>query len=101
MPRKGKLERAVPSASPGPASANKYGEWRRAVKELLIAQWQNSANIESVAATVVGMFDAGAGDAEVAAFLHSQEQSSEGQSLLSDEARLALVRELHKSAGVL
>lgn len=64
-------------------------------------QWQDSSDVESIAATVVGMFDAGARDTEVAAFLHSQEQSSEGQPSLSDEARLALVRELHKRAGSL
>ena len=101
MPRKGKLERAQPTASRDSVAANKYDHWRRAVKDLLMARWQSSADIESVAATVVGMFDAGAKDVEVAAFLHSQEQSYEAESSLTDEARLALVEELHKSAGSL
>jgi hypothetical protein len=81
-------------------AANKYDDWRRVVKDLLNARWQSSADIESVAATVVGMFDAGASDVEVAAFLRSQEQSA-AESSLPDEAHLALVQELHKSAGSL
>jgi hypothetical protein len=99
MPRKEKLERAQPTEPRNPASANKYGQWRRAVKDLLLERWHTSADVESVAATVVGMFDAGAGDAEEAAFLYSQEHSYDEESSLTDEARLALVRELHKSAG--
>src|SRR5919197_968989 len=94
MPRKGKLERVQPTASRGSVAANKYDHWRHAVKDLLMARWQSSADIESVAATVVGMFDAGAKDVEVAAFLHSQEQSSAAESSLTDEARLALVQGL-------
>ena len=97
MPRKEKTERAKSGTSRSPDAANKYGRWRRAVRDLLIAQWGRSADIESVAATVVGMFDAGAKDVEVAAFLYSQEQPST-ESPLTDEARLALVRELHESA---
>lgn len=100
MPRKGKLEKAQPSASRTPAAANKYGEWRRTVKELLIVHWQSAADLDSVAATIVGMFDAGATDAEVADFLHSQELSAGGEVSLTDEARRALVRELHRGAGL-
>jgi hypothetical protein len=96
MPRKGKQAKPAPSRSP--AAANKYGRWRRSVQELLIARWQNSDDVEAVAGTVVGMFDAGATDAEVAAFLHSQESGETAESL-TDEARMALVRELHGSAG--
>ena len=99
MPRKGKLEPVQPTASSSSGAGNKYDHWRRAVKDLLRARWQDSADIESVAATVVGMFDAGARDVEVAAFLYSQEQSSAARPSLTDEARLALVQELHQSAG--
>jgi hypothetical protein len=99
MSRKKKLERAQPSASRSPAAANKYGRWRAAVVELLSAEWHSSANVESVAATVVGMFDAGANDAEVADFLHSQELLYDKEASLTDAARMALVQALHKSAG--
>jgi hypothetical protein len=101
MPRKEKLERAQATAASNPATANKYGQWRRAVQKLLMERWQSSVDVESVAATVVGMFDAGASDAEVAAFLYSLEPSSPEESSLTDEARLELVRELHRSAGAL
>ena len=56
-------------------------------------------DIESVAATVVGMFDAGATNAEVAAFIRSEERHGDHQAL-SDEERLALVRELHEAAAI-
>jgi hypothetical protein len=98
MPRKGKVERAKPS-SESPAAANKYGRWRRSVRDLLLARWLPSADVESVAATVVGMFDSGATDAEVAAFLRSQELWDDEEPSLTDEERLELVRELHRSAG--
>lgn len=100
MPRKAKPEPTSPEPPRSPAPANKYAQWRRAVKELLVAQWQDSADVDSIAATVVGMFDAGAKDTEVAAFLHSQEQSSEGQASLTDAARLALVRELQRAGSL-
>lgn len=100
MPRKGKPAPASPSPSPDPAPANRYAQWRRAVKELLAAEWQDSADVDNIAATVVGMFDAGAKDTEVAAFLHSQEQWAEGQSALTDEERLALVRQLQSAGSV-
>ena len=100
MPRKEKPEPASPKAPRSPAPANKYAQWRRAVKELLVAEWQDSADVDNIAATVVGMFDAGAKDTEVAAFLHSQEQSAEGQTALTDEERLALVRQLQSAGSV-
>ena len=56
-------------------------------------------DIESVAATVVGMFDAGATNAAVAAFIRSEERHGDHQAL-SDEERLALVRELHEAAAI-
>ena len=101
MPRKRKLDEAQPRASTSSRAANKYDEWRRAVEGLLMANWQSSGDIESIAATIVGMFDAGAREVEVAAFLQSQEQPSSVEPSLTDEARLALVQKLHKSAGSL
>lgn len=55
--------------------------------------------IENVAATVVGMFDAGATNAEVAAFIRSAEDHGQGP-VLTDEERLALVQDLHKAAVI-
>ena len=98
MPRKGKLEGAQPSASANPAATNQYDRWRSRVQELLVIGWQSSEDVEGIAATVVGMFDAGATDAEVATFLRSQEQVGEPGSL-TEEARMTLVRELHRSAA--
>jgi hypothetical protein len=95
MPRKGK------SGSSGTNSAaNKYSRWRSLVRELLVAEWDDSADVDGIAATVVGMFDAGAPDAEVAAFLHSQELLRHVDSPLTDEARMALVRKIHESAAL-
>lgn len=100
MPRKGKPDREQSAAS-GTNPANKYSRWRSTVRELLIAEWDNAADVDSVAATVVGMFDAGAPDAEVAAFLHSQELLRHVDSPLTDEARMSLVRKIHQSAALL
>ena len=98
MPRKGKLERVQPSSPSSPA--NKYGRWRDSVQEQLAAQWQRSPiDVESVAATIVGMFDAGASDAEVAAFLRTQELAQGNGAWLTDDDRKKLVRDLHSSAG--
>ena len=100
MPRKGKIERKKPSSPESPATANKYGRWRTSVEELLRSRWQNSSlDLSGVAATVVGMFDSGATDAEVAAFLRSQELLDSDEAWVTDDARMALARELHKSAG--
>ena len=55
-------------------------------------------DIENVGATVVGMFDAGATDAEVAAFIRSREGEG-NRPVLTDEERLALARELHRAAA--
>jgi hypothetical protein len=95
MSGKGKLERAE---APGPVSTNKYSRWREAVVQLLGARLGSQLlDIERVAATVVGMFDAGATNAEVAAFIRSEEHHGESP-ILSDDERLSLVRELHESA---
>ena len=100
MPRKGKFEHAQPSPSRSPAAANKYGRWRSSVEDLLRSSWlRASLDVESLAATVVGMFDAGATDTEVAAFLSSQEELETEELWLTDDARMELVRELRGSAG--
>lgn len=101
MPRKGKTNQAQSAPSGTNSAANKYSRWRSTVRELLIAEWDNDADVDSVAATVVGMFDAGAPDAEVAAFLHSQELLRHPDSPLTDEARMTLVRKIHESAALL
>jgi len=67
------------------------------VQELLMDGWLSTADVENVASTVVGMFDSGATDAEVAAFLHSQELLHDEREPLTDEARMTLVRELAAS----
>ena len=98
MPRKGKLERAK-QVSTASASANKYTVWRSLVQELLASRWQRGPiDVKSIAGTVVGMFDAGAKDAEVAAFLASHEHSQTGEQWVTDSERMTLVRDLHESA---
>ena len=85
------IQRRADSSGP----ANKYGLWRARVEELLTARWDRAGlDMREVAATVVGMFDAGAGDEEVAAFLRDREQSGSGAAWLTTEARLELVHEL-------
>ena len=97
MSRKGKLERAQ---SRDPVSANKYTRWRKSVAQLLGARLGSQLlDIENAAATVVGMFDAGATNAEVAAFIRAEESHGHHE-LLSDEERLALVQELHEAANI-
>ena len=98
MPRKEKPDRARPAAQSS-AKGNRYGRWRESVKDLLLARWHSADDVSEVAATVVGMFDAGARDVEVAAYLHSQELLFDKPVLLTDEARMALVGDLHRSAG--
>jgi len=87
------------SASESPGADNKFGRWRRSVEEILTAKWHGTADVASVAATVVGMFDAGASDAEVALFLRSHELQDDREALLSVESRIALVQELHRSGA--
>ena len=79
--------------------ANKYALWRARVEELLSTYWDRGLlDLQEVAATVVGMFDAGADDAEVAAFLRERERSESGAPWLADDARLGLVHQLHTAA---
>ena len=97
MSRKGKLER---TQSRAPVSANKYGRWRESVVQLLGARLGSQLlDIENTAATVVGMFDAGATNAEVAAFIRSEESHGHSE-VLTDEERLALAQELHDAAAI-
>lgn len=97
MSRKGKLERAEPQA---PISHNKYSRWRESVVQLMGARMGSQLlDIERVAATVVGMFDAGATNTEVAAFIRSEDHHGESP-VLSDDERLSLVRELHEAAVI-
>lgn len=80
--------------------ANKYALWRARVEELLRAGWDRARlDVREVAATVVGMFDAGADESEVAAFLRDRERSESGAPWLTDEARLELVQQLHAATG--
>ena len=55
-------------------------------------------NVQEVAATIVGMFDAGARESEVTAFLTGQERMQQGAPRLTEDARRELVRDLHMSA---
>ncbi|HKW45981.1 MAG TPA: hypothetical protein VJN70_00995 [Gemmatimonadaceae bacterium] len=81
---------------------NKYGRWRARVEELLVSRWVGTPmNVQELAATIVGMFDAGARESEVAAFLSDQERTQDGAPRLTDDARRALVGDLHMSAGSL
>lgn len=80
--------------------ANKYALWRVRVEELLRAGWDRARlDVREVAATVVGMFDAGADASEVAAFLRDRERSESGAPWLTDDARLELVHQLRTAAG--
>ena len=79
--------------------ANKYALWRERAEELLREGWDRAAlDVREIAATVVGMFDAGADASEVAAFLRDRERSESGAPWLTDGARLELVQQLHAAA---
>ena len=81
---------------------NKYGRWRARVEELLVSRWVRAPmNVQELAATIVGMFDAGARESEVAAFLSDQETAQNGAPRLTDDARRALVGDLLMSGGSL
>jgi hypothetical protein len=76
---------------------NKYARWRAAVQQLLTSRWRPAAaDVPGIAATVVGMFDAGAHDIEVALFLRDQELAQSGELWLTDDDRMALVEDLHE-----
>jgi len=81
-------------------SLNKYGVWRSRVEQLLTARWDRARlDMREIAATIVGMFDAGAAAEEVAAYLRDRERSKSGTPWLTPEARLELVHELHEARG--
>jgi hypothetical protein len=83
-------------------TVNKYARWRARVEELLRGQWDRARlDLREIAATVVGMFDAGADSSEVAAFLRDRERLESGAPWLTDDARLELVDQLQSSAGQL
>ena len=80
--------------------ANKYGLWRARVQELLSVRWDRARpDIREVAATIVGMFDAGADDEEVATLLRDRERSDSGAPWLTTQARLELVQELREAGS--
>ena len=69
---------------------------------MLLSRWAGGlVNVQELAATIVGMFDAGASESEVAAYLSDQERTQPGAPRLTDDARSGLVRDLHASAGSL
>lgn len=81
--------------------ANKYALWRARVEELLRSRWdREEIDLREVAATVVGMFDAGAENSEVAAFLRDRERAESGAPWLTEDARLELVHQLHMAMGL-
>jgi len=68
---------------------------------LLAARWDRARlDTRELAATIVGMFDAGADAEEVAAFLRDRETSESGTPWLTAEARLDLVHDLHGARGL-
>ena len=72
------------------------------MEELLRGQWDRARlDLREIAATVVGMFDAGADSSEVAAFLRDRERLESGAPWLTDAARLELVDQLQRAAGQL
>ena len=72
--------------------------WRGAVAEMLRAHWPDMAALDAKAATIVGMFDAGARDREVADFLALEEvQAAEPRQ--SHNELLALAGRLHRLAA--
>src|SRR5688500_8783528 len=106
MSRKGKLELRPPQSHDDRTAAS--FQWRDTVAVLLSAAWDSAGTWErsadkrsyvDLAAAVVGMFDAGARDAEAADFLREQEVAAAGAPWHSDEARLTLAAELHRAAA--
>ena len=82
-------------------SAARLGPWRAAVVAALRAEWGDTADVdfEAHAATIVGMFDAGARDREVAGFLEHQERVYRSDRRSSPEALFELATRLHRLAG--
>lgn len=106
-PRRGRLEREEPERPRQDAASRAAPGWRVEVARLLATLWDPeerwrrasaSSDLEVLADAVVGMFDAGARDAEVAAFLRGQEEASLGAPAHEERARLALTAALHRAA---
>lgn len=77
--------------------------WRERARILLAeslpATDQVAPDVAGLANTIVGMFDAGARDAEVIAFLREAETRHFGEERLSASSRQVLARALHRAAG--
>ena len=82
--------------------------WRAEVKRLLLEDLVLSrrdgprakgVDYVAAAATIVGMFDAGARDSEVVTFLRHLETETSGQASLAEDARRELVTRLHRAAA--
>ena len=82
-------------------TAARLRSWRVAVAAALRAHWGETADadLDAPAATIVGMFDAGARDREVAAFLEHQEQVHRPDMRSSPAALFELATRLHRLAG--
>lgn len=107
MGRKGKLELRQPR-SRAASSAARSAPWRAAAARLLAAKWDpaqtwrraaEGRSYVDLAGVVLEMFDAGARDAEVAAFLRAQEVEAAGAPWYADRARHALSAEIHRAAA--
>ena len=86
--------------------AARLAEWEARIAERLVAaageQPDGSAPrplYRDLAAAIVGMFDAGARDAEVAKFLRRAATDVPALGRLSDEQVASLAAELHRAAG--
>jgi hypothetical protein len=74
-------------------------EWRSAVAAMLRAEWPAlGAEVVDLAATIVGMFDAGARDREVGTFLAHRTAQPPLSRPLSDLAARKLAGNLHRLA---
>jgi hypothetical protein len=107
MGRKGRLELRQPQ-SRAAASAARGAPWRDAAARLLAAKWDPAETWRQaterrtyveLAGVVLEMFDAGARDAEVAAFLRAEEVAAAGAPCHTDAARGALAAEIHRAAA--
>ena len=67
--------------------------------ESLPSNHQLPPDVAGLANTIVGMFDAGARDEEVIAFLRETETRHFGKERLSASSRQVLARSLHRAAG--
>ena len=84
------------------ARTDRLAAWQTRVAGLLAAAAGGRAVLTEyagLAATVVGMFDAGARDAEVATFLRRAAADTPGLDALSDASVSKLAAELHRAAA--